>query len=138
MARSSKGIVISQRKYVLDLLKETGLLGCKPVTTPIDPNQKLEKEDGAKAVDKNRYQKLVGKLIYLAHTRPDIAFAVSLVSQFMHCPSEIHSKDVYRILHYLKGSPGKGIMFSKNGSRRVEIFTDADWGGSSTDMRSTT
>lgn len=138
VARSSKGIVISQRKYVLDLLKETGLLGCKPVATPIDPNQKLEKEDGAKAVDKNRYQKLVGKLIYLAHTRPDIAFAVSLVSQFMHCPSEKHSKAVHRILHYLKGSPGKGIMFSKNGSRRVEIFTDADWGGSSTDRRSTT
>ena len=88
VARSSKGIVISQRKYVLDLLKETGLLRCKPVATPIDPNQKLEKEDGAEAVDKNRYQKLVGKLIYLAHTRPDIAFAVSLVSQFMHCPSE--------------------------------------------------
>ncbi|KAK9140662.1 hypothetical protein Scep_010343 [Stephania cephalantha] len=56
----------------------------------------------------------------------------------MHCPSEKHSKAVHRILHYLKGSPGKGIMFSKNGSRRVEIFTDADWGGSSTDMRSTT
>lgn len=138
VARSSKGIIISQKKYVLDLLKETGLLGCKSVATPIDPNQKLKKEDGADPVDKNRYQKLVGKLIYLAHTRPDIAFAVSLVSQFMHCPSEKHSKAVYRILHYLKGSPGKGIMFSKNGGRRVEIFTDADWGRSSTDRRSTT
>src|SRR4051812_16736456 len=138
VARSSKGIVISQRKYVLSLLKEIDLLGCKTMATPIDLNQKLEKEDGVEPMDKNRYQKLVGKLIYLAYTRPDIAFAMSLVSQFMHCPSEKHSNAVYRILHYLKGSRSKGIVFSKNESRRVEIFTDSDWGGSSTDRRSTT
>lgn len=137
VARSAKGIAISQRKYVLDLLKETGLLGCKPVATPVDPNQKLEKGDESNSADRARYQKLVGKLIYLSHTRPDISFAVGRVSQFMHCPTDEHFKAAYRILHYLKGNPGKGIILGKNQSRGIEIFTDADWAGCGDNRRST-
>lgn len=90
VARSKKGIVVSQRKYVLDLLKETGMSGCRPADTPIDPNQKLGDGKEGDPVNTARYQKLVGKLIYLSHTQPDIAFAVSLVSQFMHLPYEKH------------------------------------------------
>ena len=67
VARSRKGISVSQCKYVLDLLKETGMLGCRPSDTPIDPNNKLEAEDESSLVDKGRYQRLVGKLIYLTH-----------------------------------------------------------------------
>ena len=138
VARSSKGIAISQRKYVLDLLKETGLLGCRPTSTPIDPNHKLTTtNDDEDPADKKRYQRLVGKLIYLAHTRPDIAFAVSLVSQHMHNPSKNHLEAVYRILHYLKGSPGKGVLFKKDDGRQIEVFTDADYAGCSDDRRST-
>ncbi|CAL9003229.1 unnamed protein product [Prunus brigantina] len=84
-----------------------------------------------------RYQRLVGKLIYLAHTRPDIAYAVSVVSQFMHAPSEDHMAAVTRILRYLKVTPGKGLMFSKYGHTDVEGYTDADWASSATDRRST-
>jgi len=87
--------------------------------------------------NKERYQKLVGKLIYLSHTRPDIAYAVSVVSQFMHCPSEDHMDAVLRILRYLKLSPRKGLMFSKNNHLRVEGYTDADWAGNITDRKST-
>ena len=137
VARSSKGIVISQRKYVLDLLAETGLSGCKPAATPMDPNHKFSKDEDTVPANKSRYQKLVGKLIYLAHTRPDIAYAVGLVSQHMHSPSEEHLQAVYRILHYLKGSPGKGIIFKKSYDRQIEVFTDADWGGNVNDRRST-
>ena len=68
----------------------------------------------------------MGKLIYLSHTWPDIAYAVSVVSQFMHCPSEDHMDAVMRILRYLKSSPGKGLMFSKNGHLNVVGYTDAD------------
>lgn len=88
VARNKSGIVISQRKYVPDLLKETGMMGCKPVDTPMDPGIKLEAREDDKPVDIGRYQRLVGKLIYLAYTRPDIAFSVSCISQFMHSPSE--------------------------------------------------
>ncbi|XP_074335810.1 retrovirus-related Pol polyprotein from transposon RE1 isoform X1 [Apium graveolens] len=72
VARSREGLSISQRKYVLDLLKETGMTGCKPIDTPMDPNTKLQAT--GISVDKGRYQRLVGKLLYLAHTRPDIGF----------------------------------------------------------------
>ncbi|KAB2630265.1 hypothetical protein D8674_007784 [Pyrus ussuriensis x Pyrus communis] len=137
VARSSKGIFLSQRKYVLDLLKGTGMLGCKPVNTPIVEKHHLCLDPNQKSVDKGRYQRLVGRLIYLAHTRPDIAYAVSVVSQFMHSPSEDHMAAVMRILAYLKSAPGKEVLYRKHGHLRIEGFTDADWAGSIGDRRST-
>ncbi|RVW73986.1 Retrovirus-related Pol polyprotein from transposon RE1 [Vitis vinifera] len=137
VARSKRGIVVSQRKYILDLLKEMGMSGCRPADTPIDPNQKLGDTKDGNLVNTTRYQKLVGKLIYLSHTRPDIAFAVSIVSQFMHSPYEVHLEAIYRILRYLKSTPGKGLFFKKSEQKTIEAYTDADWAGSVTDRRST-
>lgn len=111
VARSKKGISVSQRKYVLDLLAETGMLECKPCDTPMDMARKID--NIGEFVENERYQKLVGKLIYLSHTRPDIAFAISVVSQHMHAPRKTHLEAVYRILRYLKGSPGKGLLCSR-------------------------
>ena len=90
VAHSEKGIFLSQQKYVTDLLKETGKTACKPVSTPMDPNIKLGIAEEDAMVNKEMYQRLVGKLIYLSHTRPDIAYAVSVISQFMHSPKEVH------------------------------------------------
>ncbi|KAM3369468.1 hypothetical protein ACQJBY_017392 [Aegilops geniculata] len=122
--RGPKGIFMTQRKYILDLLKETGMYGSKPATTPIEQNHKLSSELG-NPVNRERYQRLVGKLIYLSHTRPDIAFAVSIVSQFMHNPRTAHLDAVNRILRYLKGCPGKGLLYTKQGNLQVECYTDA-------------
>ena len=94
-------------------------------------------ESDGKPVDREKYQRLVGRLIYLSHTRPNIAFAVSVVSQYMHSPKESHLKAAYKILKYLKGSPGRGLFFKKNDSKKVEIYTDADWTGSADDRKST-
>ncbi|KAH9716025.1 protein kinase domain-containing protein [Citrus sinensis] len=137
VARSRMGISVSQRKYVLDLLEETGMSGCRPSDTPVDPNQKLGEVSDGVPVDKGRYQRLVGKLIYLSHTRPDIAFAVSAVSQYMHSPYVEHLEAVHKILRYLKSTPGRGLLFKKSDQRSVEVFTDADWAGSISDRRST-
>src|SRR4030066_581160 len=82
VAHSKKGIFISQQKYVNDLLQETGKTTCKPASIPIDPNVKLGNAEEDIDGDQGMYQRLVGKLIYLSHTRPDVAFVVSLVSQF--------------------------------------------------------
>ncbi|XP_050890665.1 secreted RxLR effector protein 161-like [Lathyrus oleraceus] len=89
--------------------------GCRPVDTPMDLNAKLWGEVNV-SVDTGRYQILVGKLIYLSHTRPDIAFLVSVVSQFIHSPFEEHLEAVYKILRYLKGNPGKRLLFKKTSS----------------------
>jgi hypothetical protein len=136
IARSPRGIVLSQRKYVLDLLDETGMLGCRPSFTPIEQNHKICAEYGD-PVDKGRYQRLVGRLIYLCHTRPDITYAVSIVSRYMHDPRSGHLDAVYRILRYLKSSPGKGILFKKNGHLNIEGYCDADWASCLDDRRST-
>ena len=102
VARSKDGIFIYQRKYILDLSSEMGMLGSKAADTPMDPNSKLIDDPSGEPVDKGRYQRIVGKLIYLSHTRPDIAFAVSVVSQFMHSPKQIHFDALLRIVRYLK------------------------------------
>ena len=138
VAYSTQGIFISQQKYVTDLLAETGKIGCKPVSTPMDPNHKLGEAKEEPMVDKRMYQRLVGRLIYLAHTRPDIAYSVSVISQFMHDPREPHLQAAYRVLHYLKGNLGKGILFKKNNTLALEAYIDADCAGSLVDRRSTT
>lgn len=100
-------------------------------------NQKLDFEEGKPGTDQGRYQRLVGKLIYLAHTHPDISFAVSHVSQFMHRPQNHHMEAVMRIIRYLKGIAGRGIWFQNNGHLDIKVFTNADWAGSVVDCRST-
>ena len=136
VARGAEGVVLSQRKYVLDLLKETGMLGCRPVASPIDQKIKLTELAGEK-VDRERYQRLVGRLIYLTHTRPDISFAVSVVSRYMHDPRKDHMDAVYHILRYLKGAPGKGLIFRKHGHFNIEGYCDSDWASCADDRKST-
>ena len=86
VAQSRSGIVISQRKYALDILEKTGMMGCKPIDTPMDPNVKLLPGHGEPLNNLERCRRLVGKLNYLTVTRPDISFPVSVVSQFMTSP----------------------------------------------------
>ena len=133
VARSSQGISISQRKYVLDLLKETGMIGYRPVETSMDPNTKLEAQTEGTTIDRGMYQRLVGKLIYLTHTRPNLSFAIKIVSQFLNNPMKEHLNVVYRILRYLEGCPGKGLMFKKTLNRNLKVYIDADWVGSPID-----
>ena len=137
VSRNKNGIFLSQRKYVLDLLTEVGMLECKPADTPSVKNVKLDVNRSNKSVNKERYQRLVGKLIYLSHTRPDIAYAVSIVSQFMHNPAEEHMEAVMRIIRYLKGTPGRGIKFIKHGHTEIIGYTDTDWAGNIIDRKST-
>jgi len=113
------------------------MVDCKPAYAPIQVNHGLKFEEVANLTDKERYQRLVGKLIYLSHTRPDIAYAVGVISQFMHHPQEDHMEAAMRIVQYLKGTPGSEIMFQKHGHLNIKAYTDADWAGNPNDKRST-
>ena len=135
VARSKHGIFISQIKYVLDLLHEIGMLGCKSNDTPIDPNLKLDEDPNGTLIDRGSYQRLAGKLIYLSYTRPDIAYTVSIVNQFMHAHRESHMEVILCILRYLKSALGKGLFFTRSNHLQVEAYTDSDYGGSVIDRR---
>ncbi|XP_068328083.1 uncharacterized mitochondrial protein AtMg00810-like [Pyrus communis] len=137
LATSPKGLFLSQRKYVIDLLQEVKMMDCKPTRTPLDSKLKLDLT-GEPLSDISYYQRLVGKLIYLTITKPDITYAVSLVSQFMQAPTEAHLNVVKRILRYLKGSIGRGIVMKNNGHTQIIAYTDADWAGNAIDRKSTT
>ena len=89
------------------------MLGCKPAETPMEANWKYRNTEVGYLVDRGKYQSLVERLIYLSHTRPDIAFAVSVVSQHMHLPHEVHFEVVYQILRYLKMTTGKDYFFKR-------------------------
>ncbi|KAJ9701155.1 hypothetical protein PVL29_006480 [Vitis rotundifolia] len=115
IAQSSSGVVLSQRKYALDILEETGMLDCKPVDTPMDPNVKLVPGQGEPLGDPGRYRRLVGKLNYLTITRSDISFPVSVVSQFLQSPCDSHWDAVIRILRYIKSTPGQGVLYENRG-----------------------
>ena len=137
VAQSKDGLVISQRKYAMDILEETGLLNAKPADTPMDPSVKLLSNQGEPLSDSGRYRRLVGKLNYLTVTRPDISFAVSVVSQFLNSPCQEHMDVVIRILRYIKCAPGKGLVYENKGHTQIVGYSDADWAGSPIDRRST-
>ena len=137
VSRSKNELFLSQRKYTLDLLNETGNSTCELVNTPIEVNHDLSIYHDQIPTNKERYQRLVGKLIYLTHTRPNISYAVSMVSQFMHNPSNQDMRVVNRILAYLESSPGKGILFSKHGHLDIGRYTDSNFAGSKSDRKST-
>ena len=113
------------------------MLDCKPVETPMMINHRLQVLKGGELANRRQYQLLVGKLIYLAHTRPDIAYAVGVVNQFMHKPQTQHMEAVFRILRYLKGTPGRGVLYRSNGHLNPTAYTDADWAGDKDDRKST-
>uniref|UniRef100_A0A2N9I3U8 Integrase catalytic domain-containing protein n=1 Tax=Fagus sylvatica TaxID=28930 RepID=A0A2N9I3U8_FAGSY len=135
---SSDGYYLSQAKYASDLLSKAGLTDSKTVSTPLELNVKLNTTDGEPLSDATLYRQLVGSLIYLTVTRPDLAYAVHLVSQFMSAPRSTHYAAVLRILRYIKGTLFHGLHFSAQSSLELRAYADANWAGDPTDRRSTT
>ncbi|KAK6115540.1 hypothetical protein DH2020_007809 [Rehmannia glutinosa] len=127
IARNKQGITLCQRKYALDLLTESGYLGCKPCSTPMDPKSDLSTTSGDPLPDPSVYRRLVGRLLYLTITRPDLSYSIQTLSQFMSNPTSTHLTAAHRVLRYIKSTPGKGLFYSANSPLQLIGFCDADW-----------
>jgi hypothetical protein len=102
--QSNQGIFISQTKYIREMLKRFGMEDCKPVTTPMQTSCKLRKDDDSKSTDQRQYRSMIGSLLYVTTSRPDVMQAVGQVARFQAAPKESHVLAVKRIFRYLKGT----------------------------------
>ncbi|CAL5423091.1 unnamed protein product [Camellia sinensis] len=135
--QSSDAIFLSQRKYAQDILAKFQLQHCNSVGTPIDLGLKLTKDPEGKKIDNILYKQMVGSLMYLIITRPDIMHGVSLISRYMEHPTELHLLAAKRIFRYLKGTTDFGILYKKGEQSGLIGFTDSDYAGDSNDRKST-
>ncbi|XP_014522354.1 uncharacterized protein LOC106778867 [Vigna radiata var. radiata] len=126
IARSQAGLCINKRKYCLELIFEASMLGCKPAPTPANPSLKLHVDEGLLLTDPSSYCRLIGRLIYLTNTRPNIAFAVQQLSQFVSTPRQPHMQQDMRIIRYLKNAPGFGLLYVADNSFRIHAYSDSD------------
>nr|KYP66838.1 Retrovirus-related Pol polyprotein from transposon TNT 1-94 [Cajanus cajan] len=140
-AYTEKGIFMHQKKYISEVLKRFNMMGCNPAETPAEINGKLTRSENEASVDGTLFRQIVGSLRFICHSRPEIAFSVGLVSRFMNDPRQPHLVAAKRILRYLKGTLGYGIMFShqtkEDDGLRLVAYSDSDWCGDLVDRRST-
>ncbi|XP_019429885.1 PREDICTED: uncharacterized protein LOC109337375 [Lupinus angustifolius] len=128
IAMTSQGILLYQRKYALDLLEECKFLDSKPCSTPMEYNGKLiHSKSGSPWPEPCSYRRLMGKMLYLAHTRSELSFGVGHLSQFLSALTHDHFVVAMRILRYLKGFIITGIFFPTESDLRIKGYSDSDW-----------
>ncbi|XP_070002145.1 uncharacterized mitochondrial protein AtMg00810-like [Nicotiana sylvestris] len=149
-SRSENEIQMCQRKYALELVSELGMSGGKPVTTLLEFNHKITSIEFDKIVtkncsdndseheDKERYQRIVGRVLYLTMTRPDIAFVVQVLNQFMHDPKQSHISAAMRVIKYIMGTPGLGLFMPAGENMKLTAYCESDWGACVETRRSVT
>ena len=127
VARNPKGIYLCQRKYALDIIVKSGNLGSKPVLFPMEQNHKLATSTSPLLHNGEQYRRLVGRLIYLSFTRPDLAYSVHILSQFLGAPRHDHWDVAIQVVRYLKGCPGQGILLRLDCDLSLSGWRDSDW-----------
>nr|GEZ10219.1 uncharacterized mitochondrial protein AtMg00810-like [Tanacetum cinerariifolium] len=131
------GIFIIQDKYVAEILRKFGLINEKSGSTPIDSKKPLHKDLDGKDVDVHTYRSMIGSLMYLTLSRPDIMFAVYTCAHFQVTPKASHLHAVKRIFRYLKGKPHLGLRYPKDSPFNLVAYSDSDYAGESLDRKST-
>jgi len=137
VVQSGKGIFISQKKYIKEILERFQMMDCNPVNTPVELGLKLHKDPTGKKVDSTLYKQIVGSLMYLTATRPDIMYFVSLINRYMENPTEMHLLAAKRILRYLQGTRDFGLVYKKSEKSNLLGYTDSDYAGDRDDRKST-
>jgi hypothetical protein len=132
-----EGTFISQTKYTQDILNKFGMKDAKPIKTPMGTNGHLDLDTGGKSVDQKVYRSMIGSLLYLCASRPDIMLSVCMCARFQADPKEVHLRAVKRILRYLVHTPKFGLWYPKGSSFDLLGYSDADWAGCKIDRKST-
>ncbi|KAD5802447.1 hypothetical protein E3N88_13807 [Mikania micrantha] len=131
------GLILSQTKYISDLLHKANMSDCKPATTPMSTTVSLISPGDTPLSSSTTYRAIVGSLQYLALTRSDVAFSVNRLSQLMHKPTDAHWVALKRLLRYLQGKIHHGLLIKRNSPLQIHAFTAVDWGGDKSTYRST-
>ncbi|KAK6122432.1 hypothetical protein DH2020_043823 [Rehmannia glutinosa] len=132
-----EGIYISQSKYTKELLKKFGIEEGRTVSTPMATNVKIDKDEKGKSVDESKYRGMIGSLLYLTASRPDILHVVCLCARFQSNPKESHMSVVKRIFRYLNGTIQYGLFYPKNENFSLKGYSDSDYAGNIDDRKST-
>jgi hypothetical protein len=135
--RMLEGIWLLQRQYALDMLSKYGMASCKPIFVPLNHNGKLSADAGEVLEDATMYKKIVGSLIYMTITKPDLNYTVGLESQFMQVPRNPHLDGVRHTLRYVSATTDYGLFYEANMELQVHGYVDANWAGSISNRRST-
>nr|GEY22944.1 uncharacterized mitochondrial protein AtMg00810-like [Tanacetum cinerariifolium] len=131
------GIVINQSKYVLEILNKYGMESCDPVGTPMEIKDKLDLDQIGTLIDATKYRSMIGALMYLTSSRPDIVHATCLCARYQAKPTEKHLKEVKRIFFYLRGAVNTGLWYTKDSGFELTGFSDADYVGCKDTFKST-
>ncbi|GJR71019.1 integrase, catalytic region, zinc finger, CCHC-type containing protein [Tanacetum coccineum] len=136
ISQSPRGIFINQSKYAFESLKKYGFDSCDPVDTPMVEKSKLDEDKEGKAVDLSHYRGMIGTLLYLTTSRPDLHFAICMCARYQARPTEKHLNAVKKIFRYLKGTVHRGLWYPKDSSIALTTFADADHAGCQDTRRS--
>jgi hypothetical protein len=132
-----EGTFISQTKYIQDILTKFGMKDAKPIKTPMGTNVHLDLDTGGKSIDQKVYRSMIGSLLYLCASRPDIMLSICMCARFQANPKEVHLRSVKRILRYLVHTPKFGLWYPKGSTFDLIGYSDADWAGCKIDKKST-
>jgi hypothetical protein len=137
--QTQTSIELCQNAYVIKLLEKARMLGCNPCTTPMEARLRLSKDSTSSAVSSTEYRSLIGSLRYLLHTRPDLTYSVCYLSHFMEEPRQEHLAAVKRVLRYIAGTSGYGLMYLRGSGGSLELlgYSDNDMARDIDDSKST-
>uniref|UniRef100_A0ACD5UA20 Uncharacterized protein n=1 Tax=Avena sativa TaxID=4498 RepID=A0ACD5UA20_AVESA len=136
VSSTSDGFYISQEKYIQDLLARAALSDERTVETPMELNVHPRASDGDPLTDPVRYRHLVGSLVYLAVTRPNVSYPVHILSQFVSAPTSVHYSHLLHVLRYLRGTISHRLFFPHSSSLQLQAYSDATWASDPSDRRS--
>lgn len=120
--QSLKGIFIGQKNYIESILHQMNMAKCKPSMTPMGVNEKLQDDGSEDCSDPGMFRSLIGRLLYITHTRPNVCFAVNYLSRFMNQPRKSHFIATKRVVRYLAGSRELGLWYSGGDDGDLEVF----------------